>query len=207
MHLKVLTYPVSDPFGLFESVQKINKPDDLTKDDCLLLWGGADIDPSLYGQQANRHVYATKHGLTEDLRELEYLKTATILDIPIIGVCRGAQLLTVFTGGYLIQHADGHTQSHTITCYDEGDNLIKVNSSHHQICQPVHPAELLACSTAKVNTVGEYNKVDTLDEVPEAILFPQIRAIGFQWHPEWQDCSQEAKDYCKRAITNYILEK
>lgn len=70
--------------------------------DAVLLTGGGDVDPSLYGQDRHREVY----GLSQDrdLVELEVLKRARERGIPVMGICRGAQIMNVEAGGTLHQH-------------------------------------------------------------------------------------------------------
>ena len=65
----------------------------------LRLWGGVDIDSSLYGEP--RHPKTQIPDKKRDREELEKIKTAIRLKVPIIGVCRGAQLLCVYHGGKL----------------------------------------------------------------------------------------------------------
>jgi putative glutamine amidotransferase len=204
MRLRTAGYPAIDPFGIFNSVENIDDASTLTKDDCLLLWGGMDVGTMLYDQHANS--FCNQHEPSaRDLKELEMLHKAVSLDIPIIGICRGAQLMTVFTGGHLIQHVSNHGRSHTITCHDTGE-VIRVNSAHHQVCQPIHPAVILASADGTVGH-GEFSVAEKLPEVPEVIHFPQIRGIGIQYHPEWTDCPQSAVDYGRDCIMEYIINE
>jgi len=204
MRLMTAGYPQTDPFHLFKTVAGCANPDDLRIGDVLLLWGGEDIGTQMYGQRPNMRTHADKPS-KRDLLEVEMIKEATRLDIPIIGICRGAQLLTIATGGTLIQHADGHGRSHKILCYDTGKTL-PVNSCHHQICQPVTPAEIVAIATEPTTGLDEHNNVIKIEEVPEIIHFPQIRALGIQFHPEWTDCPQETVKYLADIIVEYILQ-
>ena len=203
MRLRTAGYPSNDPFGIFDTVKDIINPKDLEVGDVLMLWGGQDIGTTLYGQQPNRY---TTQGMPSkrDVDEIELIKAATRLDIPIIGVCRGAQLLTALTGGTLVQHVADHGRSHAILCHDTG-KTIRVNSAHHQVCQPVMPAEILASSMEPVAAYDKDSKEFMLQEVPEVIHFPQIRAIGIQFHPEWTDCSREAINYAAECIQEYLL--
>ena len=74
--------------------------------DGLLLTGGSDIDPALYGQQP--HPETTGVVRDRDRAEIELLRAAMDAGLPVLGICRGLQLINVLRGGTLIQHlADG----------------------------------------------------------------------------------------------------
>ena len=131
-----------DPFNLFEEVVSVTSTDDLYGG-VLMLWGGEDIGTELYHETPNKYV-DTHKASERDLRELEYIKTAVKRGLPIIGVCRGAQLLCVAAGGRLAQHIDGHGSSHKVTLQDEDGSVIFCNSSHHQMMIPAMDAKILA---------------------------------------------------------------
>lgn len=203
MRLRTVGYPQTDPFRIFESTVEIEDPNDFKQGDVLILWGGQDIATSLYHQQPNR--YTTQELPSKrDIDEINFILAATRLDIPIIGICRGAQLLTVMTGGTLIQHVADHGRSHEILCHTTG-KTIRVNSAHHQVCQPVAPAEIIASSEKPVQAYDENSEPFILTDIPEIIHFPQIRALGVQFHPEWQDCSREAVAFVTDCIVEYLI--
>ncbi len=191
-----------DPFGLFNVVY-INKPEDMDKSGVLILWGGADIGTSLYGEKPNSQCF-TRDPSRRDLAEIALIKHAVKLDIPIIGVCRGAQLACVMAGGKLVQHIDNHGVGHTVTLHDEDDVKIRCNSSHHQMMLPPSSAKILATSDSTTG-LGEYNKALHIDRVNEVVYFPSINALGIQPHPEWQSSPIEFNDYCTRKIKEYLL--
>ena len=68
----------------------------------LVLMGGADVDPHLYGQQRQHHVYGVNH--EQDHFEIALVHAAIELKLPTLAVCRGIQLVNVALGGTLIQH-------------------------------------------------------------------------------------------------------
>src|SRR5439155_4631215 len=70
--------------------------------DGLLLSGGSDLDPSLYG--ADAHPATAGIRADRDNGELALLKTALERDLPVLAVCRGSQVLNVALGGDLVQH-------------------------------------------------------------------------------------------------------
>lgn len=113
--------------------------------DGLLLPGGLDVNPALYGQETAPE---TKLDLPLDTLQMEVLRRFLDLGKPVFGICRGHQLINVALGGTLIQHlptAEGHQHiapgaDHVHFCTAEPDSLIAgiygtrfaVNSSHHQ---------------------------------------------------------------------------
>jgi putative glutamine amidotransferase len=111
----------------------------------LLLPGGWDVDPSFYGERRGEKVGPTDPEL--DKTELELFRQARQLAIPILGICRGQQVINVAMGGSLIQHLEEHDAraigrrhlAHTIEVEPDselalaaGEDRIPVNSLHHQ---------------------------------------------------------------------------
>lgn len=196
------TYGACDPFNMFDGIEYINNANDI-RDGCLILWGGEDIGTSIYDQKPNRFCHQYKAS-ERDKREMEYIAKAIYYDMPIIGICRGAQLLCAVAGGKLAQHIEGHGRSHLVTLHDEEDTVIMCNSSHHQMMLPPTGAVVLASSEA-THGVGENNEAVVHKRVNEVVYFPALRALGIQPHPEWDNCPQDFIDYCKRKIQEYLL--
>ena len=139
------------------------------------------------------------------LKEIKYIETAVKNNVPIIGICRGAQLACVMAGGSLQQHIENHPYGfHDILLEDEEGSVILGNSSHHQMMIPPKSAKVLATGGSAIG-IGEYNKATNIDKVIEVAYFPSINALGIQPHPEWDDCPQDFIDYCSRKIKEYLL--
>jgi putative glutamine amidotransferase len=170
-------------------------PDDTDADvldvlDALVVVGGVDIDPTRYGAQ--RHPATDPARADRDAGELLLVHGAFDRDLPLLGICRGAQIMAVAAGGTLVQHLpdlvghDGHRE--VLGAYSwhtarpapgsrlasiVGDADVKVNAHHHQAVDD--PGTLTACAWAE-------------DGVIEAVEDPTRRfAIGVQWHPEFLD--------------------
>lgn len=164
----------------------------LDRIDGLVVTGGAfDVDPALFGAPSRHPSVVLKSERTRF--ELAIVAGALERDLPILGICGGAQLLNVVLGGTLIQHipdevagALAHEQpnprtepGHTVTVVAgtglaaiAGTNTLPVNSAHHQAVK----AAALGCV---VNTLAP-------DGVIEGIEDPHRRfCIGVQWHPEY----------------------
>ncbi|OKI89453.1 gamma-glutamyl-gamma-aminobutyrate hydrolase family protein [Micromonospora sp. CB01531] len=165
-------------------------PDDADADvlrvlDGLLLAGGADVGPERYGQPPDPR---TESRPDRDAGELGLLTAALAADVPVLGVCRGMQLLAIAHGGALHQHLpdvvghDGHRPApgvygvHPVR-FAPGSlaaavmgGVDRVNSYHHQ--GVADPGSLTATGWAD-------------DGVVEAVEDPGRRfLLGVQWHPE-----------------------
>lgn len=151
--------------------------------DGLILCGGADIHPSYYGEAINGSVDIDD---ALDTAEIALARAYIGMGKPILGICRGHQLLNVLFGGTLCQHipnAERHTPgkngdavhdvitepgSFVSRLYGE---RITVNSHHHQA----------------IKAVGEGLRAAAMSDdgtVIEAIEHRELPIIGVQWHPE-----------------------
>ena len=178
-------YPFHDLADVVEAVKNPEK--DMTEtDSALVVWGGADISPKLYNHPQSRTTWPSE---TRDDVEWAAMKQAVKLGIPIIGVCRGAQMLCALAGGYLIQDVSNHAGSgHYVETYD--GHMLLVNSLHHQMLAIEDTEhELLAWSAP--NRSQRYIYKDDLEwappkdfKEPEFVHFPTVKGLAVQWHPE-----------------------
>lgn len=151
----------------------------------LLLPGGSDISPTLYGEE---NTFSKEPDLAYDLFELELLKAAEELNIMTLGICRGAQLINVYHHGSMHQDIANNTGSpihkridkpyegvHDVKLFDDsfllplfGTKTLSVNSLHHQ----------------GIKRLGDNLKPSAIatDGLIEA--FEGTKTIAIQWHPE-----------------------
>jgi putative glutamine amidotransferase len=165
-------------------------PDDLDADvltrlDGLVLAGGPDIDPSYWGEERGP---LTEVSPERDLGEMLLARSALTADMPVLGVCRGMQILAVAAGGRLHQHLPdvlGHARHRLTTAvygshsarFAEGSRIaalmgedVEINCYHHQ--GVADPGALTATGWAE-------------DGLVEAVEDPERRfVLGVQWHPE-----------------------
>lgn len=176
------------PFhNLADKVETVWAADQLEeKDSLLVVWGGADISPSLYNHKESSQTYP---GGKRDWIEWALMQGAIKRGIPIMGVCRGAQMACAAAGGFLIQDVDNHVGGHSVKTIN--GTQILVNSLHHQMmfAPPEVEAKLLAwCETPR--SPSYIIEDDRLFQPPpgflepEAYYFPKIKALAVQWHPE-----------------------
>ena len=170
----------------------------LSTADAFLLWGGTDIHPSFYNASPHRFSGAPTLPSDRDMWEWNAMKYCKANNIPIIGVCRGAQFMCAFAGGGLIQHVTGHCNGAHPVVTAEGETF-DVTSSHHQMLDLLGTKhELIAWTPKRLSSVyyGELNKADDhiskaiMDnsfKEPEVVFFPEIKGLAIQGHPEWAD--------------------
>lgn len=159
----------------------------------LLLCGGGDIEPYRYGQENK----GSKNFEPErDEAEFHLVKRFMDAGLPILGICRGLQVLNTALGGALVQHlptARAHAweeetgdKQHLVQALP-GSFLLKlygerfpVNSAHHQGADKIPPALSLAAQAE--------------DGVPEALQCPEKGIYAVQWHPERMMLSRRRTD-------------
>jgi putative glutamine amidotransferase len=149
--------------------------------DGLLLTGGADIEPARYGDVPDG---AGHYEPERDATELAIFDEALAADLPVLGICRGLQVVNVAAGGSLNQDVPSHSCS-----YDEPDvDAHRVSFEQHS------RLSLLYGGSTQVNSL-HHQTVDRLgeglvvtgradDDVVEAIELPGRDVIAVQWHPE-----------------------
>lgn len=180
------------------------------KGDVLLLEGGKDIDPAYYNEDIGKN---TDFPNKRDTLERSAFERAMEFSIPMIGICRGAQLITAGLGGKVIQDVSGHHGTHKVTTSD--GKSFNVSSVHHQMCAPLFTkCELLAWaspSKSKYYLNGDNKECDYLKSVgyrePEIIWYPEAKALCIQGHPEY--CSDESLfvQYYFNLIEKYFYKE
>jgi putative glutamine amidotransferase len=159
--------------------------------DALVLAGGADIDPAAYG--AERHRCTTGTRPERDAAEIPLARRALEHDLPLLGICRGMQLINVALGGTLIQHlpddlGHGDHRRH-LGSFDDADHdvVLERGSLAARACGELRHATKSHHHQA-VDRLGEglvASGWSVLDDLVEAIEVPAARwALGVQWHPE-----------------------
>lgn len=149
--------------------------------DALLLSGGVDVHPGRYGEEINGSINMDEK---RDAAEIELIRRFVEAGKPIMGICRGHQLINIFFGGSLVQHiatTDAHRAEddavHTVRS-ELGSILTElygerfpVNSNHHQA----------------IKTLGRGLRAvqfSDADGIIEGVEHEALPIIGVQWHPE-----------------------
>jgi len=199
-------YQSSTIFPCFNVGVGLTHPDQLKEDHVLILHGGGDISPSLYGSKKSKRGYGFDDPTDRDLLEWEMITQAVKMGIPIVGICRGAQMLCAFDGGTLTQHITGHQGSDHRIIDTRTDQVLIANSCHHQMMnvKDGHKNLTLAHTIGEVTGYDDNDKAFTIINVPEVVYFPLLKAIGIQGHPEWMPGSLFTR-YCSNLIKDFLL--
>ena len=165
--------------------------------DGILFTGGGDADPALYGEEMLPE--CSEPDRDRDSFELELFRTAADLGLPILGICRGCQMINVAMGGSLVQDIpscvpgaiphyqteDGSESSHSVDIAKDsllygiiGKEHLEVNSFHHQ--------------AVKVPAAGLKVSAASPDGITEAVEGSRGSfLLGVQWHPEHMSAIRE----------------
>jgi putative glutamine amidotransferase len=164
--------------------------------DGLLLAGGADIDPAAYGEPA--HVETQDSVPERDAFEIALTRGAIERDLPLLGICRGMQLINVALGGTLNQHLPEHLghelHRQVIGTFDGSDHGVEVlDGTLAMRVIGAHAHSTKSHHHQGVERVGEGLSVSARsprDDLVEAIELSQRSfVLGVQWHPEADEAS------------------
>lgn len=159
--------------------------------DGLVLTGGADLNPLWYGEEPVEALQTVDP--VRDLYELKLLKLAVDRNMPIVGICRGEQLINVAFGGTLYQDIPSQRPAHAIKHVQD---LPAVSASHHLSVVPGSQLAAIAGTQPLAVNSLHHQAVKTVapgfravafasDSVIEAIeAWPDRPILGVQWHPE-----------------------
>ncbi|NEW76479.1 gamma-glutamyl-gamma-aminobutyrate hydrolase family protein [Streptomyces rhizosphaericus] len=166
--------------------------------DALLVTGGQDVHPDLWGgdperasDDADPRQDATVHDRERDVYEIALVRAAVSRRIPVLGICRGNQVLNVALGGTLVEDVPTtgvvHAAAEPPPSAGDADHVVtfvpgslahqlfgdsaRTNSWHHQAVRDPGPG---------VTATGH-----TADGSVEAIELAGAAVLGVQWHPEW----------------------
>lgn len=186
-----------------ENAVKVNKPDEA---DILLFAGGADVDPSIYGEKSGMYTYSDKHRDDEEL-----LLFYANINKPKLGICRGLQFLTVASSGSLIQHVTRHAgYLHGIEDI-KTKNIYMIPSTHHQMVWPFDiEHEMIATSIPKRSSTylnGNNKEIELPDYFVESeiVFYPKTKSLGIQGHPEATN-DKQLHSYLNGLIKKYLLD-
>lgn len=171
-----------EPLTLDETADAATRASAFGQMNGLLLTGGGDLDPALYGEPMNGSEEPERG---RDRLERDAWDAARRRRVPVLGICRGHQAINVFMGGRLIQHLEHHRgRTHPLRVTDGtrlssilGAREIEVNSSHHQGLRREHLAPGLRVSGVSAGDGDEL--VEAFESAEDGEFL-----IGVQCHPE-----------------------
>jgi len=192
--------------------------------DLIVFTGGHDVHPSLYNQE---HHITTISNLTRDKAEKSVFNYAKKEGIPMVGICRGSQFLTVMNGGSLIQNVQKHSRNHFI--YTKDSETFNVTSTHHQMMIPKRERgnySLIAwtrglSSFYEGDGIIENRKMKgevwpNLEKVegsnkcckePEVVWYEKNKCLAVQYHPEYMHHDSLGFTYFQKLVSNFIFRK
>lgn len=182
----------------------------------VVITGGQDVHPACWGgdtsvvRDVDSRMDPMVHDLARDEYEIALARAALERGIPVLGVCRGMQVLNVALGGTLIAHLGPGSVSHLSTeaaptdgtadhlvTFEQGSIVADLfgqeattNSWHHQAVD--------RCGGGLVVT-GR-----TSDGVVESVELPGAPVLGVQWHPEWMKCTDPTLTWVVEAASEQL---
>ncbi|MGI8824620.1 MAG: gamma-glutamyl-gamma-aminobutyrate hydrolase family protein [Chloroflexota bacterium] len=181
--------------------------------DGLILSGGDDVHPSSYGDEVNDASVGVD--LDVDRWEIALIREAARRHMPVLGICRGMQIMAVAFGGRMVQDLSEHNEAHDIygraaedilaerhpvflesgsrLAAIYGENTKPVNTIHHQAV--IDPGRLRASARGPAGLIEAVEDADGWD------------AIGVQWHPEkMNDKLENRLFYCFAQAANAFAQ-
>ena len=172
-----------------------DESDDLiSRFDGLILMGGGDVNPALYGQQAGPHIYGVLE--SQDHFEASLLRAALRHDKPVLAICRGMQLANVVLGGTLVQDLSELENAAELIDHKPTGFPVGAEYTLHEV--RLEGSSILAQATGTTAIQGasfHHQGIGTLaagfkpvgwapDGLLEAIEYDKHWLVGVQWHPE-----------------------
>lgn len=165
---------------------------DFNNADVVMFTGGEDVNPAFYGEKIGLR---TECNIFRDEREKIVFDRSVEAGKFIVGICRGFQFIHAVQGYQVAQHVTMHNGPHKIVkpSMVAGNNIVEfpmftAPGSHHQ--NPVYKPEYDMLPLAYAYPNGDVRCFNGYGDrinmhVVEAALYPRIRAMGVQYHPEW----------------------
>lgn len=191
---------------IVHKTKNVKDPKDI---DLVLFTGGEDVNPVYYNERAGKHTHFNDNRDKKEIETFNKFRESSLL----LGVCRGSQILTVLSGGKLIQHVEGHGRDHSIIV--RGGLRYNITSSHHQMLYPFDlnkkDYELIAYSEyfqSKTYLNGDNEEIELSNNFlePEIVCYKKTNALCIQGHPEWNHCEKRTSQMCLNLIDKYLKE-
>lgn len=186
----------------------------IKKLDGLILSGGIDVHPRLYSNKkvADTALEYMKSDEKRDLYEMALIEEAIQQKKPILGICRGIQLLNVYFGGTLYQDLNDEYQStidHLGPFNNKSKSVHSVNIKENTTLYSIYQSTSFRVNSFHhqgIKNIGKHIQVEGVSEdgLPEAVLFSKEPWVyGVQWHPEMLIDDER----CENLIMRYFINK
>lgn len=152
----------------------------LRRCDGVLAMGGGDVDPSIYGEEPHAECYNVD--IENDTFEIAAITRAVDLDMPMLAICRGHQVLNVAFGGSLIQHLDNTDNhkglEHLVTVEPGSRTAAALGSTESNGYSAHHQAIKRVADTLSVVGRADDGTIEAVEHCDATWV------VGVQWHPE-----------------------
>lgn len=177
------------------------KPEDFK---LVMFTGGSDVSPKYYDDD-------DPHGTCfcnpkRDEKEAAIWLHAFKNKIKMTGICRGAQLINVMSGGRMMHDISNHTGSHAFESFVD-DEVIAVTSTHHQMIVPPEDGFVIGWSKERLSHyyVGRNDELENWDEPEtEAIFIPRTRCAAVQYHPEYMKVESQGYLWYWNMVSSFL---
>jgi len=181
--------------------------------DGLVLMGGADVNPALYGQTAGIHIYGVQP--EQDAFESALLNASLNADIPVLAICRGMQLANVVLGGSLVQHLGELANASKLLDHAPKQFPVGEEFALHRIDIEPNSQMASALGATQINGASFHHQgIDRLardlvavgyapDGILEAVEHRTKWLLGMQWHPE----DTAAADPLQQNLYNAFVQR
>jgi gamma-glutamyl-gamma-aminobutyrate hydrolase PuuD len=180
----------------------------LARVDALLLTGGPDVDPALYGEEPHPSVYGVQRSV--DDFEVALADVAVTRSIPTLAICRGIQVLNVARGGTLFQHI---TENPGVPAHGQpgvagGNRMHDVQLERGSLVADVMDDTTVSCSChhhQAIDQLGDGLRVTgrASDGITEALELDGAFVLAVQWHPE----DTAADDKAQQRLFDSLVRK
>lgn len=181
---------------------------DLSRVKLVVFTGGADVHPAMYGEAKNPRTISTPD---RDYKEQALFDRINKRKIPMVGICRGAQFLTVMNGGSLIQHVTNHTITGTHRICTVDGEQIEVTSTHHQMMNPSGLYNVLAWAEGLSSRYEGGDSGVKMRQTrqgvkePEVVYYDITKSLAVQFHPENMNQDTNGYKYFQKLLTEYVI--
>lgn len=186
-----------------EKVQTSLSMETIRDCDGMVLPGGGDITPAFFGEQD----HGSRNIDTElDLLQRKALEVCMEREIPVLGICKGMQLINVALGGDLYQNLE----TAGLHCYRDGDQYHAARSAPASLLAELYGEQMTVNSAHHqgIRRTGRGLLViqrSLPDGCAEAICHESLPILGLQWHPERMDPLRAGTD--GRPVLGFFLEQ
>jgi len=170
--------------------------------DAVLIMGGEDVEPSLYGR-TSAYPGGGYHEVASDRNQIAAIQHAITTRTPLLGICRGLQLLNVALGGTLIQHLE-NVDAHRSTGVDPFVDT-RFDSIAAELEVDLSAKDSHKCTHHQaIHELGQGLQIAAMstDDIIEAVVHESAPVTGVQWHPEHhQTASSQLRALIERLAT------